>query len=612
MRNLICERTGQIRLHRKRRGVLSRKKKKWLPGFLLLTVLAMLFGGCRGRGEGVSNELVSPDETYGKTGSSAGDYHLEDKASLYKEQDDEEVVTMYLTVGKGNETDGTDHAWTEVNEYSLDYYEENNLEPYKCEAVLQAGDENGPVEGEFGYGERTANATVGLRGKGASAKPQKSYRINIKEGKGKWENQKAVILNKHAGDPLRFRNKLAYSLMQEIPWMISARTRFVHLYVKDKTEGENGLFRDYGLFTSVEQINRTYLKQHGFDGEGQLYKAENFDWERHEDSILLAADENFDAKEFERYLEIKGSGDHTKLCRLLDRVNDGTIPVRETVEQCFDKENLFYWMAFHILTGNGDVGNYYLYSPQALDRWYLISWDNDKIFDEGYEKLKDENYSPSRKQGIFTFVNASLYRRILKDKSCRAELTEAVETLKNSYLTREKITEKAEAFQKLVKPYVYRLPDKMYAGVTAENYDILVEGIAQEAEQNYAAFLKSMEQPWPFHILEPQKKGSALFLRWGESYVFQEQELTYSLELAQSPSFTEKLVYEEALKETQYKLDLPSPGQYFIRVRAQAGKENTQDACEYYLTEQGRRIDGTQCFYVLEDGSVALSVYEEE
>lgn len=59
---------------------------------------------------------------------------------------------------------------------------------------------------------------------------------------------------------LRFRNKLAYDLMKDIPQMISARTQFVHLYVKDETEGGSGVFEDYGLFTQVEQMNKTSEK----------------------------------------------------------------------------------------------------------------------------------------------------------------------------------------------------------------------------------------------------------------------------------------------------------------------------------------------------------------
>lgn len=61
----------------------------------------------------------------------------QDNKSLYEEENNE-VVTMYLTVGQGNEEDDTDHTWTEINSYPLSYYEEHSITPYKCEAVLQS------------------------------------------------------------------------------------------------------------------------------------------------------------------------------------------------------------------------------------------------------------------------------------------------------------------------------------------------------------------------------------------------------------------------------------------------------------------------------------------
>ena len=191
-------------------------KRKTAVGFAFLLALSLV--GCAVSEEG-SGYLVSPDETYETVGASQEDYRLTDRDALY-EEDDGEVVTMYLTVGKGNKEDGTDHTWTEVNSYPLEYYEENDLEPYKCEAVLQVGDEAGPVDGEFGSADRTANATVSLRGSGASTWQQKSYRIKIKSGSGDWRDQKTISLNKHAADPVRFKNRLAYSLMTKIPQVL--------------------------------------------------------------------------------------------------------------------------------------------------------------------------------------------------------------------------------------------------------------------------------------------------------------------------------------------------------------------------------------------------------
>ncbi|MDO4276426.1 MAG: CotH kinase family protein [Eubacteriales bacterium] len=578
---------------------------------LLLFSCILFFSGCAVDSE--SQTLVSPDETYEKASMSADNYKLKDKASLYKDSNDSEVITMYLTVGRGNEDDGTDHTWTEVNEYPLSYYKDKGIEPYKCEAVLQIGDDTGPVEDEFGYGETAANASVQLRGEGASAQYQKSYRINIKDGKGRWEKQKAVVLNKHAGDPLRFTNKLAYSLMQEIPQMVSVRTRFVHLYVKDKTEGENGLYKDYGLYTQVEQINKTYLKNHDFDKDGQLYKAENFDWQRHPDSIRLATSPEFSQKEFEELLEIKGSDDHTKLLEMLDAVNDEGQPVSEVIGKYFDKDNLYYWLAFQMLTGNKDAarGNYYLYSPQAVTKWFFISWDNDNAFSDIYEKLRDEFYSNSWNTGIFTYTGSKLYERIFRDEQCREEFAQVVEDLKNNYLTREMIGGKASEYQDTVKKYLYQMPDQMYARVTPDDYDYIVEHLYGEVEENYGEFKDSLDQPWPFHILEPEKKDDSLVIQWENAYIF-EGKVTYTVELGDTYNFEKPIVYEEGVAQASLTTDMLPAGQYFLRVQAKSESGLSQDAYEYYHTEHGTTVDSTMCFYVQEDGSVDVSVYYEE
>ena len=53
--------------------------------------------------------------------------------------------------------------------------------------------------------------------------------------------------------------------------------------MKDMTKGGSGEYEDYGLYTQVEQINKTYLKMHGLDKNGQLYKVNFFEFQRYED-----------------------------------------------------------------------------------------------------------------------------------------------------------------------------------------------------------------------------------------------------------------------------------------------------------------------------------------
>lgn len=587
------------------------KITKKMSGGILFGIFLAALAGC-GSAEDAAG-LLSPDETYEKTVMSESAYMVTDQNSLYEEAQENEVTVMYLTVGRGNEADGTDHTWAEVNRHPLGYYVENGISPYLCEAVLQVGDEVGPLAGEFGYGELTANATVQLKGESASTRSQKSYRINIKEGKGKWEEQKVIVLNKYVQDPIRFSEKLCYDVMQEIPQMMSTRTKFVHLYVKDKTEGEDGLFQDYGLYVQVEQINKTYLKNRGLDGDGQLYKLEDFDFGLHADSIRTATDPAYDKAAFEQYLEIKGSEDHTKLIAMLKAVNDPSVSIQSVLDRYFDRENLYYWMAFQMLTGNKDSGaNAYLYSPQMLDKWYFISTDNDNAFREIYEEVRSDTYEPSWNTGIFSFTGSALFSRILQDESCRQELSEVVEELKTEYLTQEKISEKAAVYSETVKSYLYSLPDKLYARVSPAVYDTIVGRMGGAAAEYAQEYQESLEKPWPFHILEPVVRGSQLVLRWEEAYLYGEENAVYSVEVAKSHDFRNCILKKDGLTSVSADIEIPAPGQYFVRIRAKTQSGLSQDAYEYYLTEKGTVVSGTLCFYVLEDGSVAVSVYEEE
>lgn len=578
----------------------------------ILMLLATLLGGCTFPGE-EEGYLVSSDETYEKTEANDSEYYLEDKASLYEEED-VEVVTMYLTVGMGNEEDGTNHTWKEINSASLDEYEEKGIEPYKCEAVLQVGDEIGPVKGEFGYGERAANATVQLRGQGASAQQQKSYRIRIKDGCGNWEDQKTISLNKHVADPVRFKNKLAYSLMQEIPQMLSCRTTFVHLYVKDKTEGEDGLFQDYGLYTQVEQVNKTYLKNRGFDNDGQLYQpGAGFDWERHEDSIMLATNAKYDQEKFEEYLEIGGSDEHDKITELLEAVNNPDYKISEIVEKYFARDNLYYWMAFHILTGNKDVmnGNYYIYSSRGSDKWYFISWDNDSILKEGYEAMNDIAYERSWNKGIFTFVDSVLFRRILQDNICRQELDAAIDDLYKNYLTEQAIQEKIDLYKEITEQYMFSLPDQTHVPVSYENFNILTGNMAEEIEDNYNLYKESMESAWPFHILNPEVVNDTTIITWDESYVFEGGPIVYTVEVATDYTF-EECIDSIQTEDTSYEIENLEMGQYFVRIHASGDNGIKQDAYEYYHTEKGTDVYSTLCFYILEDGTAVAARFGED
>ena len=108
---------------------------------------------------------------------------------------------------------------------------------------------------------------------------------------------------------------------------------------------------------------------------------------------------------------------------------------------------------------------------------------------------------------LFTFSDTVLFERILKDPSCRQNLDSAVQDLYENYLTEENVQEKIDDLQKATEDYVYSLPDQTYARVNEENYNILVQSMAEEIKTNYEEYTSSMASAWPFHILEPGKAG---------------------------------------------------------------------------------------------------------
>ena len=142
--------------------------------------------------------------------------HLRDNPELYTVYDDSGVVTMYLTVSRGNDSENTNHSWAQINHYSAYDYAAMGVPRYQVAALLQVGDENGPLPGELGYGVEAPNATVQIRGQTSSRNAQKNYKIELKKNKGSWRGQRTIALNKHMGEGLRFRNKMAYDLIKGI------------------------------------------------------------------------------------------------------------------------------------------------------------------------------------------------------------------------------------------------------------------------------------------------------------------------------------------------------------------------------------------------------------
>ncbi|MCR5607979.1 MAG: CotH kinase family protein [Lachnospiraceae bacterium] len=591
-----------------------KKAIKIVPVVLALSLLT----GCR-----VENDLkkASTDTEMVLTGNNQlaeinGNLPIKDNDSLYEDWDSTEVETMYLTVEKGNKSDNTDHTFEEINSYSAEYYEKNNLEKYKVEGILRVGDENGPVDGEFGYDDAVPNCTVNVRGQSSSRFAQKNYKISIMDGKGDWHGQKIINLNKHVSDGLRFKNMLCYNLMQDIDTMHSARTKFVHLYIKDNTaDNKTDVYEDYGLYTYVEQINKNYLKNHNLDNNGQLYKVNIFEFYRYNDVIKLKSDLEYDKKAFEERLEIKGDSDHSKLIELLDELNNDTIPIEKTFSKWFDEDNVFSWLAFHILVGNKDTQcrNVFLYSPKNVKKFYFISWDNDGSFlDTQYALLeRSEMNENSYEKGISNYWGNILIKKVVKNDTYRQKLIDKVNELKG-ILTEEKVMGLAKEYAAIVKPYLYRMPDVNYAKLTSNEFDKNLDALYSELENNYNTFMENVNEPMPFFIGKPEATENGINYSWQSAYTFNGELVSYDVEISDDCSFDNIIYGTNNYSGTTYEGEKLEPGKYFIRIKAvnESGKEAY--AFDNYKSADKMLHRGMICYYVLDSGEVLTDEDYEE
>ncbi|WP_080655380.1 CotH kinase family protein [Butyrivibrio fibrisolvens] len=531
--------------------------------------------------------------------------NISDNFALYINDDPYDVVTMYLTVRQGNAAEGTDHTWEEINTYSAYEYRELGIDRYKVAGLLQVGDENGPVFGELGYGETAPNATVNIRGQTSTRYDQKNYKIEIKDNRGDFRGQTTIALNKHQMDGLRFRNKLCFDLMTGIDQMMSLRTQFVHLYVNDLTDGSDDGFEDYGLYTQVEQLNKTALKTHGLNKNGYLYKINFFEFYRYEDDIKLVDDPDFDLALFETHMEIKGSNDNTKLIEMIEDVNDYSIPIDTVLEEHFNVENLAYWMAFHILTGNVDTScrNFYLYSPVNVDTWYILSWDNDDSFMVTENEMRGNVEYGGWQMGVSTYWGNVLFQRCLKSDKFRQVLDQAVQD-ELAYMTPERLSSMISEYSKVVRPYVFTGRDALYTPLTKEQYDTLVSKIPYEPQYYYQEYLNSLEKPQPFFIGDISYENGILSTMWDPSYDFDQETITYTVTIARDYELKDVIAtYSGVWTNISQQIDLEPGSQYFLAVTATNESGYSQGAFDYYIANDSYYY-GMKSFYLDLDGSV--------
>ena len=532
---------------------------------------------------------------------------FEDNMDLYQYDDPGSIVYMYATVRKGNPSDNSNHTWQEVNDFTKFFFQDMTINLVgKAEIILQVGGEFGPLPGELGYNEVVPNGTIQIRGASSSRGGQKSYKIELFSRAGLWRGQRTIALNKHIYDNTRMRNKLCFDLMKDIPDLVSLRTQFVHLFVKDETiNPPSDVFVDYGLFTQIEQPNRRFLENHLLDTNGQLYKANFFEFYRYPDQIKLADDPLFNEDTFSSILEIKGNRDHSKLIIMLEDVNNWAIPIEQTFEKYFNADSFFTWKAINILIGNIDTQaqNYYLYSPQNGEKWYFIPWDYDGALARQYREEFDIYPYHDWEIGISNEWGVVLHSRLFKLEKYRDMLTAKIEELM-TFLTPERIQSMQDIYKPITDQFVTRMPDILNLSATMEEYELNYSMIPDEIQLNYDLYIESLEKPMPFYLGVPEVGNGQIKFIWEEAYDFDAQDIRYQFQVSRDWDFIDVIADHLMTNLTSIQIPMLKQGAYFWRVIATNEDSYSQYAFDYYRDAEGDRHSGMKYFYITPDGGV--------
>jgi hypothetical protein len=415
------------------------------------------------------------------------------------------------------------------------------------------------TDGVFGADATAPNGILRIRGGASRRNVQKNFKVKLASSAGLWRGQKDVNLNKHMWDLTRLRNKLAFDIFQTIPDFTSMRTQFVHLFI-------NG--DDYGLFTWIEEGDKRFLRNHGLDPDGQLYKAAAFHFQE------LAPEVREDPIALRYHVEPKANPDPDKFLRMLDAVRDFDRDIDEVVDVYFNRDNLVTWLAVNVLINNIDTRtqNYYLYSPSSCEGWYFLPWDYDGAW--GFYAQRRPDSRDRWESGLSNWWPVHLFKRFFQKPANVDAIHARIVALSETVLTDAVTEERLAGYRGLVADFVTRMPDLAHLPArprTPEGAQVAweeeVDRIASTVSRFRAEYETVIERPMPAHMAA-KAEVSPLRFRWDHSFDLQDDPITYDLQIATTPLFEpgEVLVDQRDLAHRETTVPSLPPGTYYWRV----------------------------------------------
>lgn len=221
--------------------------------------------------------------------------------------------------------------------------------------------------------------SVGVRYKGNSSftlagnNPKKPLKIKFNEFRNQtYYGIKTLNFSNGIGDPTLLREKIGYDIARKLG--PAPRANFATISLDSQS---------VGLYTQVEQADKTFLKRWFADAKGNLFKAGD------DGASLssLGADPSLYANSGDYELKTNETeADWTGFARFVDFLNSNTDEGFCADRARFlDDENLAKFLAFNAVLSsfdsyNGSGRNWYAYQVDSLGAMRMVPWDLNQAF----------------------------------------------------------------------------------------------------------------------------------------------------------------------------------------------------------------------------------------
>jgi len=179
-----------------------------------------------------------------------------------------------------------------------------------------------------------------------------------------WRGMRRLTLNNDRQDTSHTHQMMAYALFRKAGCP-APRVGFAHVTVNGK---------DLGIYSSVENVDPSFLARHFEDGSGNLYEGQLVDF----------------AEGFLPRFELKtnksaSKTDRSDLERVVQALKTDDAHLKGALEKVVDLDAFLSFWAMEVITGHwdgyaGDKNNYYLYRDPGTGLFRFIPWGTDGAF----------------------------------------------------------------------------------------------------------------------------------------------------------------------------------------------------------------------------------------